>query len=304
MKDRFIPGYLRIELAELRHRAQTLIALTSPCYICPHMCGVARNEGEHGLCGSGKEVTVSSDNLHFGEEPCLVGKGGSGTIFLTGCNLSCCFCQNYPISQIRHGRVVGGEWLAEAMMRLQGEGAVNINFVSPTPWTAQIVEAIATARERGLNIPIVWNCGGYERIEVLRLLDGIIDIYLPDAKYSDDALAMELSGAPRYAEVNKSAILEMWKQVGKLELHGGMATHGLLVRHLVLPGHLKNTRGVLKFLASVDKDLAVSVMCQYFPAHNAIDSVSMNRRLQPDEWKQVEEWVREFSISEGYMQQL
>jgi putative pyruvate formate lyase activating enzyme len=250
------------------------------------------------------EVAVSSDNLHFGEEPCLVGTGGSGTIFLTGCNLRCSFCQNYPISQIRHGKVVGSEWLADAMLRLQGEGAVNINFVSPTHWTAQIAEAVAIAREKGLVLPFVWNSGGYESVEVLRLLDGIVDIYLPDAKYSNSALAMELSGAPKYAEVNRAAILEMWRQVGKLRVSEGVATHGLLVRHLVLPGHLENTHGVLEFLSSVDKDLAVSVMCQYFPAHKAPEREGINRRLSHDEWEQVLEWVSELGINEGYMQQL
>lgn len=293
-----------MERAELQRRAQDLFSLASPCRICPHICGTARNEGALGKCGSGMKVAVSSDNLHFGEEPCLVGTGGSGTIFLTGCNLRCCFCQNYPISQIKHGKVVGGEWLANAMLRLQGEGAVNINFVSPTHWTAQIVEAIALARDNGLAIPFVWNCGGYESIEALKLLEGIIDIFLPDAKYSDDALAVELSGAPNYAEVNKLAICEMWRQVGKLEVSNGVATRGLLVRHLVLPGYLDNTRGVLEFLAGVDKDIAVSVMCQYFPAHKAQDLNGMNRRLSRGEWKQVKEWVSELGISEGYMQQL
>lgn len=293
-----------MEHAELRRRAQALSGLASPCQICPHACGSERSAGEYGLCGSGIEIAVSSDNLHFGEEPCLVGTGGSGTIFLTGCNLRCCFCQNYPISQIMHGKVVGGEWLANAMLRLQGEGAVNINFVSPTHWTAQIIEAIRIAREKGLVIPIVWNCGGYESVEVLKLLEGIIDVYLPDAKYSDDAHAVELSGAPQYTESNRSAILEMWRQVGKLVVSNGVATRGLLVRHLVLPGYLDNTRGVLEFLAGVDKDIAVSIMCQYFPAHKAQDLDGMNRRLSPGEWKQVKEWVSELGISEGYMQQL
>ena len=293
-----------MELPELRRRAQVLLSLASPCRICPHYCGAARNEGEHGICESGMEVAVSSDNLHFGEEPCIVGTGGSGTIFLTGCNLSCCFCQNYPISQFMHGKIVGSEWLADAMLRLQGEGAVNINFVSPTQWTAQIVDAIVIARDKGLAIPILWNCGGYESVEVLRLLEGIVDIYLPDAKYSDDILAVELSGAPRYAEVNRLAIMEMWRQVGMLEVQGGVATHGLLVRHLVLPGHLENTRGVLESLAGVDKEIAVSVMCQYFPAHKALESESIGRRLNSEEWQQVMKWISELGISEGYIQQL
>ncbi len=304
MNNSFIPGYLCIDEAEFACRVENLKGLLSPCNLCPHKCKSARDKGELGKCRSGMAVRVSSDNLHFGEEPCLVGYGGSGTIFLTGCNLRCCFCQNYPISQLLNGREVSDLWLADAMLRLQSDGAVNINFVSPTHYTAQVVGAIAIARGKGLRLPVVWNSGGYESVETIRELDGIVDVYLPDAKYSSNELAFRLSGAEGYVEVNKAAIYEMWRQVGKLDIRNGVGVRGLLVRHLVIPGQVENTRGVLEFLAGIDKRVAVSLMCQYFPAHKAFSDETLNRRVKPAEWEQVLKWVGEFEISEGYIQQL
>jgi putative pyruvate formate lyase activating enzyme len=290
-------------LTELSRRVEALQALLDPCRLCPHECGAARISGERGRCGMGAIVAVSSDNLHYGEEPCLVGHGGSGTIFLTGCNLSCCFCQNYPISQMRHGREVGSPWLADTMLRLQQEGAANINFVSPTHFTAQIAEAISIARAKGLCLPIVWNSGGYEKVEVIRELEGIVDIYLPDAKYADDALAERISGAPGYSSVNRAVIAEMWRQAGPLVIQNGVAVRGLLVRHLVVPGQLENTHRVLEHLAGIDKRVAVSVMCQYFPAYKALEVESLARRISIEEWEAVRNWVEEFGLSEGYLQQ-
>jgi putative pyruvate formate lyase activating enzyme len=299
-----MPGYLQLSQAELSCRVERLNAMLSHCTLCPHECGADRRNGETGKCGMGAAVLVSSDNLHFGEEPCLVGYGGSGTIFLTGCNLSCCFCQNYPISQLRHGREVCGEELAAIMARLQKEGAVNINFVSPTHFTAQVVEAIAIAREQGLCVPIVWNSGGYERVEVIREMDGIIDIYLPDAKYADDGLAARLSGAPAYSTANQAVIREMWRQVGALDIQDGIAVRGLLVRHLVIPGQVENSLRVLEFLAGIDKELAVSVMCQYFPAYKALDDKSLARKVSAAEWARIREKLESLGINEGYLQEL
>lgn len=261
-----------------------------------------RAEGEKGECGVGKEPLVSSYNLHFGEEPPLVGRGGSGTIFFAGCNLHCLFCQNYPISQLRHGEPVSADRLAQMMLWLQERGAENINFVTPTHFSAQILEALALASAQGLRLPLVWNTGGYERLEVLQVLDGIVDIYLPDCKYSDDALAEALSEAPNYTRVNQLAIREMWRQVGKLEMTGGVAERGLMVRHLVLPGELENTRGVLKFLAGIDVGIAVSVMSQYFPAYRAVHHPTLSQRLSREEWSRVCEWVQELGLSTGYVQ--
>jgi putative pyruvate formate lyase activating enzyme len=290
--------------AELADRARRLAEMLSPCELCPHNCAVARDEDERGLCQGGLSPKVSSYNLHFGEEPCLVGRGGSGTIFLAGCNLGCIFCQNYPISHFAHGREVGTDELAAMMLSLQRSGAENINFVTPTHFSAQIIAAVAVARENGLHLPLVWNTGGYERLEVIRLLNGIVDIYLPDAKYADNTLAGELCNASDYVEYNRAALTEMWRQVGPLEMHGAAAVRGLLVRHLVLPGRLASTRGVLEFLAGLDKEkrVAASVMAQYFPAFRAVEDPTLNKRVTRAEWKQVQAWVDELGISEGYVQ--
>jgi len=295
-------GYLRLSTAELEARSHALRELLSPCVLCPRECQVERLNHRRGECGGGRLAKVSSHNLHFGEEPCLVAQGGSGTIFLGGCNLHCLFCQNYPISQLRHGVEVEPARLASMMLSLQHEGAENINFVTPTHYTAQLVAALILAREMGLRLPLVWNSGGYERLEVIRLLDGIVDIYLPDAKYSDDALALRLSDAEGYSAANRAVITEMWRQVGPLQLNErGAARRGLLVRHLVLPGQLENTRGVLEFLAGLDEHrrVAVSVMAQYFPAYRAVQDEALNRRLTREEWKQVSAWVHELGLTEG-----
>ncbi len=248
---------------------------------------------------------MSSFNLHFGEEPCLVGFGGSGTIFFAGCNLRCLFCQNYPISQFRYGDEVSSERLAGMMLELQRDGAENINLVTPTHSSAQIMEALALAVRWGLALPIVWNSGGYENPDVIKTLDGIVDIYLPDMKYSDDNIALQYSWAEGYVEINREAIREMWRQVGPLVLNErGVAERGLLVRHLVLPGNLDNTKGVLEWIAKTDARIAMSVMAQYFPAFRAAEHPTLNRRLTSDEWAQVEEWIDEMKITEGYVQRV
>lgn len=305
MNTRFTPGYLKLTASELASRAQCLADMLSPCELCPHNCAVARDKGERGLCKGGLQAKVSSYNLHFGEEPCLVGRGGSGTIFLAGCNLACIFCQNYPISHFAHGHEVSADELAAMMISLQRNGAENINFVTPTHFSAQIIAAVAVARDNGLHLPLVWNTGGYERLEVIRLLDGIVDIYLPDAKYSDSTLAGELSNASDYVEVNQAALAEMWRQAGPVQMQGPAAVRGLLVRHLVLPNRIESTRGVLEFLAGLDEKnrVAVSVMAQYFPAFRAVEDPTLNRRVSRNEWEQVQAWVDELGISEGYVQE-
>lgn len=305
MTTRDMPSYAKLCPAELSQKAQALVALSSPCRLCPHECSVRRVDGETGICRSTFAMRVSSDNLHFGEEPCLVGGKGSGTVFLTNCNLRCSYCQNYPISQMGNGRDVTVNWLADAMLRLQRQGAVNINFVSPTHYAAQIVQAVAVAAGKGLNVPLVWNSGGYEKAEVIKLLEGIVDIYLPDAKYSDDGLASDFSGAKDYAKWNREAIIEMWRQAGSLKLYEGVAVKGLLIRHLVLPGQLENTRGVLEFIASLGAGVIVSVMFQYFPAFKAVElGGQMAMRVSRGDWRTVKGWVEELGLNEGYIQQL
>ncbi len=299
------PAYLNLGTAELKRRAEKLCSLISPCRLCPNLCEAKRAEGKKGTCGVASKALVSSYNLHFGEEPCLVGEGGSGTIFFAGCSLRCLFCQNYPISQFRYGNEVSKEDLAKMMLELQRDGAENINFVTPTHVTAQIIDALVVAVEAGLKLPIVWNSGGYELVEVLELLDGIVDIYLPDMKYSDDKLALECSQAKDYVEINRMAIMEMWRQVGPLKLdERGVARRGLLIRHLVLPNNLENSRGVLKWISSVDGNIAISAMAQFFPAFKAPEHPYLNRRLTKAEWAQVEAWIEEFGIKEGYFQRM
>jgi len=231
------------------------------------MCGADRSADGRGYCGAGALPVVSSYGPHFGEEPPLVGRRGSGTIFFAGCSLSCAFCQNYEISQEGRGREVSIEALADMMLSLQGMGCHNVNLVTPTHQVPQILAALAIAAHQGLSIPLVYNSGGYEQIEVLRLLDGIVDIYMPDAKYGSDAAGAALSGVPDYATVMRRALLEMQRQVGDLVCRDGIAERGLLIRHLVLPADLAGTGEVMRFIAEeVSRDAYVNVMAQYHPA--------------------------------------
>ncbi|MFQ6049011.1 MAG: radical SAM protein, partial [Phycisphaerae bacterium] len=230
-------------------RVQEAYRLLSPCRVCPRACGADRPGGQRGLCGLTESVLVSSAGPHFGEESCLVGFGGSGTIFLAGCNLLCVFCQNYSISHLRQGRPATTEQIAELMLSLAHAGCENINLVTPTHVGPQLMAAIELARSRGLELPIVWNCGGYESLQMLRLLEGYVDIYMPDFKYADNDPARRFSRAEDYPAVARAAIKEMHRQVGDLVLQNGRARRGLLVRHLVLPGGLAGSRKVIDFLA-------------------------------------------------------
>jgi len=263
--------------AEPHERAERLYASLASCAICPRRCGVNRLEGEVGFCGVGAEALFASAGPHFGEEDVLVGRGGSGTIFFAGCNLGCIFCQNYELSHGRNGRPIDPDHLASVMIRLQGRGCCNINFVTPTHVTPQMMLAILRARDIGLRVPIVYNCGGYESLDTLRTLDGFVDIYMPDAKYADGAAA-RLSDAPDYPEVMFAALREMHRQVGDLEVRNGVATRGLLVRHLVLPNGLAGSRAILDFLArSISPRTYVNVMAQYRPCYRASECPEIDR---------------------------
>ena len=221
-------------------------SLLQSCRICPRKCGVDRLEDEKGFCGMGRELMISSYGPHFGEEDVLVGSHGSGTIFLTGCNLGCIFCQNYDISHLKSGYVVSKERFSDIMLALQKKGCHNVNFVTPTHFTPQILETIVLAKEKGLKVPLVYNCGGYESIKTLKLLDGIINIYMPDFKFTDKDVAKKLCSAPDYPEIVKAALLEMYRQVGDLVVDKfGIAQRGLLIRHLVLPNGLAGTRDAM-----------------------------------------------------------
>lgn len=263
-------AYLTLDAGVFAERVALARELLSPCRLCPRECGVRRLEGERGYCRAGATARVASCGPHFGEEPPLVGRAGSGTIFFSHCNLRCCFCQNYDIAHGGAGEDVSAAKLAEMMLRLQELGCHNLNFVTPTHFMPQILEALEQAVGLGVRLPVVYNCGGYESVEALRLLDGIVDIYMPDAKFMDGAVARRLCNAPDYPERMQAALREMHRQVGDLEIgRDGLARRGLLVRHLVMPHGQASTPQVAQFLASLSPDTYVNLMDQYRPCYRA-----------------------------------
>ena len=272
------------------------------CEICPRRCGINRLNGEIGFCSMGAEVTISSFGPHFGEEDVLVGRGGSGTIFLTGCNLGCMFCQNYDISHLKQGRKINMIELVNIMLTLQKMSCHNINFVTPTHFTPQIMKAIYLAREKGLSVPIVYNCGGYELVETLKLLEGFIDIYMPDAKYAEPDAAKELCDAPDYPDIIKQALTEMHRQVGDLAVDGkGIARKGLLIRHLVMPGNLSGTEQAMDFIAKeISTDSYVNIMDQYRPMYKAVSNKKINRYITPEEYKQAVSAAKQKGLHRGF----
>ncbi len=276
--------------------AQQLAERMNPCVLCPRKCKVNRSKGEVGFCGVGDMPLVSSVGPHFGEESVLVGSGGSGTIFFAGCNLGCIFCQNFDVSHHRHGTKVTIEQLAQFMLDLQNYHCININLVTPTHVVATAMAAIESARKKGLTLPIVYNTGGYDSVETLKLLEGLVDIYMPDMKYSDSAVAGQLSNAADYPQVNRAAVKEMHRQVGDLQLKKGLATRGLLVRHLVLPNNLAGSFKIIDFLAEqISNATTINVMDQYRPCYKASLHAGINRRPYADEI----ESVRQYAIEKG-----
>ncbi|MBN2317223.1 MAG: radical SAM protein [Sedimentisphaerales bacterium] len=267
-----------------------------PCTLCPRQCKTHRRKGQTGFCDIGVEPVISSIGPHFGEESVLVGRGGSGTVFFAGCNMGCIFCQNFDISHHRHGQQVTVEQLARSMLELQDYGCCNINFVTPTHVTPAMAEAIKLARNNGLTVPTVYNTGGYDSVEILKLLDGFIDIYMPDMKYSDPKVAEELSAAPDYPQINREAVKEMHRQVGDLQTERGVATCGLLVRHLVLPENLAGSFEVIDFLTEqVSRKTAINVMDQYRPCYKAASHPPLARRPTKEEIQTV----RQYAIQKG-----
>lgn len=282
-------------------RIETSYKLLESCSACPRKCGVNRLKDERGTCGMGKDLVVSSYGPHFGEEPELVGKGGSGTIFLTGCNLGCLFCQNYTISHLKDGEAVSKENFVDIMLALENMGCHNVNFVTPTHFGPQILEAIIAAKSKGLRVPIVYNCGGYESLEMLKLFDGLIEIYMPDFKYSDSKVAKEFANAPDYPEVCKTAIKEMHRQVGDLVVKDGVAVTGLLVRHLVMPYDLAGTDDVMRFLSEeISRDTYVNIMDQYYPAYRAVVHPKLNRRITPEEYNKAVSVAHSHGLRRGF----
>jgi len=280
------PSYINLfSSGELRRRAELAREIITSCTLCPHECRVDRTAGGRGKCRSGEKPVVSSFHAHMGEESCLVGRNGSGTIFFTNCNLACVFCQNYDISQLGYGDEVSFERLAEMMLALQKRGCHNINLVTPTHMVYAILEALLLAVPAGLRVPLVYNSGGYDSVETLALLDGVIDIYMPDFKYADDETARNLSGARDYPERAKAALKEMHRQVGDLLIDSrGIAERGLLVRHLVLPNDLAGTGAAMRFLAWLSRDTYVNIMDQYHPEYRANEIFDLRRRATLDEY--------------------
>jgi putative pyruvate formate lyase activating enzyme len=294
-------SYNQLSREALQERAEEAIARLECCEICPRHCKVNRLKEEKGFCRIGRSARVYSYSPHFGEEAPLVGRYGSGTIFFSGCNLTCVFCQNYEISQIDSGQDVSAASLAKMMVRLQDMGCHNINFVTPSHVIPQILEALVLARDEGLSVPLVYNSGGYDRAETIRLLDGIFDIYMPDAKYGRDETALKYSKAPKYTYYMKTAIKEMHRQVGDLSIdEEGIATRGLLVRHLVLPGGLADTAEVIRFLsAEVSMNTYLNVMAQYRPEYNACSYHEIDRRITLKEYKDAIKLAGEACLSRG-----
>ena len=295
----YIPTYIKLhEDSILKERIDKLNKMLESCTVCPHNCEVNRLKGEKGICNAGAELEVSSTFPHFGEESPLVGIRGSGTIFLTHCNLKCVFCQNYDISHLGDGRKVTSEELSDAMIYLQSLGCHNINFVTPTHYTPQIISALPRAIEKGLKIPLVYNCGGYESLETLKLLDGIIDIYMPDTKFSSSKTASYYTKAKKYAEVLKDALKEMHRQAGDLIINDfGIAERGLLIRHLVMPEDLAGTREMMKFIADkLSPKSFVNIMAQYRPCHLCYKYEKLNRRITDIEYLNALMIAREAGI--------
>jgi putative pyruvate formate lyase activating enzyme len=295
----FVPGYVKLGKAELVKREEALWKIMASCEICARGCGANRLAGDKGVCRTTARTKVHSAGPHFGEEGELVGRGGSGTIFFSFCNLRCCFCQNWEINHRGDGEKTTERELADMMLSLQRRGCHNINLVTPSHVVPQIVKATRIAATNGLRLPLVFNTGGYDNLEVIKMLDGIVDIYLPDFKYQDGALAARYSSdASDYPKVAAAVIREMHRQVGGVETDSnGIATRGLIIRHLVMPNNIGGTDGLVRWIAQeLGKDTYLNLMAQYRPEHKAFDYPAIARRLTRDEWKQAAGWAEEAGL--------
>jgi putative pyruvate formate lyase activating enzyme len=299
------PSYLNLTEKEFQNRIEQAYQYLESCTLCPHHCQVNRIAGQKGFCRSTEELKISSYNAHFGEEPPISGIYGSGTIFFTNCTLRCIYCQNYPISQLGHGNLTSISDLSKIMLALQRQKCHNINLVTPTHFVPQILKSVAQSRTSGLNIPLVYNTSGYESIEVLKLLDGIVDIYLPDAKYAEDRVAEKYSQAENYSRVNKGTLLEMYRQVGNLKVNkNGIAISGLIIRHLILPYNLSGTDRVLKWIAeNISRKTYISLMSQYFPAFEASKYKELSRSINKNEYDKAKESFYNYGLRNGWIQE-
>jgi putative pyruvate formate lyase activating enzyme len=305
-----VPQYKNLSPADWRQKRDFFRTSYSPCRLCPRQCAAVRENNQPGACQALKDVKIAAHNLHGGEEPPISGSRGSGTIFFSGCTLKCLFCQNYPLSQLFHGEFYSISQLAAILLALQKRGAHNINLVSPTPYLHHLLAALEEASGLGLAIPLVYNTSGYERTEVIAQLRGIVDIYLPDFKYGpgEDCrqLGLQLSAVGDYYENAFAAIREMYGQTGPLSLDDqGVAVRGTIIRHLIIPGRTDNSLAVLQAIAAGPlRDIHLSLMSQYFPAHRASGCPPFDRRLQAAEYRQVKEAMLFLGIENGWFQDL
>jgi putative pyruvate formate lyase activating enzyme len=300
------PSYLSLGFKEIKKRGFELFTRLSSCDICPRNCKVNRIIGQKGVCGSDYKLKISSYHLHFGEERPISGYNGSGTIFFTNCSLKCIFCQNYTISQLGEGDEIEIDELAKIMLYLQKIGAHNINLVTPTHFLPHILLALSIAIKIGLKIPIVYNTSGYEKVEILKYLDGIVDIYLPDSKYMDSEISLKYSNAKDYPEINRLALIEMKRQVKNYEFDNrGVILKGVIVRHLILPNNVENSKKVLKTLYNIfGNTILISLMTQYYPSFKAINDPFIGRRINEEEFKEVLNYFRELGFNESLVQKI
>ena len=283
-----------------------MLKLLEKCEICPHKCKINRANGNMGRCKAKDTIKVALASIHNFEEPCISGKKGSGTIFFSNCNMNCIYCQNYEISQQGKGKEISIEELAKIFIKQQEKDVENINLLTPTSYVPQIIEAIKIAKNNGLKIPIVYNTNGYENIETIKMLKGYIDIYLPDLKYSQNSLAKKYSKVDNYFEIATTAIKEMYNQVGSpIFNEEGVMQKGVIIRHLVLPNNIQNSKEVLKWINdNMPKDIFVSVMAQYFPTYKAMESKELNRKLNEKEYNEIEQYLYSLDTENGYIQDL
>jgi len=276
------------------------------CNICPHECNCNRYEGKIGRCKATDKIRIALYSIHDFEEPCISGKKGSGTIFFSNCNLNCVYCQNYEISQLGKGKDITIEELSDIFLYQQEKGVENVNLVTPTSYTIQIIEAIKIARRKGFKLPIIYNTNGYEKVETLKLLEGYIDVYLPDLKYAENELAFKYSKIDNYFEIATKAILEMIRQVGVPKFNtNGIIEKGVIVRHLVLPNNIENSKKVLKWIKeNLPKEVYISIMAQYFPTYKAKEIDDLNRKLTKEEWEEIQDYINELEFENGYVQEL
>ncbi len=300
------PRYLEVyHNGSLKKSFEAAFKKLESCAICPRRCGVNRMQGEKAFCRTGLNAKICSFMLHHGEEPPISGQRGSGTIFFSECNMACVYCQNYEFSQRGEGgRQVSPEELAALMLRLQEMGAHNINLVTPTHVMPQILEALLVAIPKGLHIPLIYNTGGYELTEIVKLLDGIIDIYLPDMRYAESDAALRYSGAPDYPAYNQDSVKEMHRQVGIARINGsGIIEEGLIIRHLVLPENICGTDKIMRFIAQeVSADTYVSLMNQYFPCYQADKFKEISRRITKGEYEAAEQEMQRWGLHNGWVQ--